>query len=75
MGYNLYSGCLYVDKTRERMVILEIAQWGLLLYLAWILYQCYKTLKSMVELESTVRKHFQDEFKSIYEILNKIKNE
>ena len=57
------------------MVILEIAQWGLLLYLAWILYQCYKTLKSMVELESTVRKHFQDEFKSIYKILNKIEND
>ena len=57
------------------MVILEIAQWGLLLYLAWILYQCYKTLKSMVELESAVRKHFQDEFKSIYEILNKIEND
>ena len=75
MGYNLYSGCLYVGKTRERMVILEIAQWGLLLYLAWILYLCYKTLKSMVELESTVRKHFQDEFKSIYKILNKIEND
>ena len=75
MGYNLYSGCLYVDKTRERMVILEIAQWGLLLYLAWILYQCYKTLKSMGELESAVRKHFQDEFKSIYKILNKIEND
>ena len=57
------------------MVILEIAQWGLLLYLAWVLYQCYKTLKSMVELESAVRKHFQDEFKSIYKILNKIENE
>ena len=57
------------------MVILEIAQWGLLLYFAWILYQCYKTLKSMVELESTVRKHFQDEFKSIYKILNKIEND
>ena len=57
------------------MVILEIAQWGLLLYLAWILYQCYKTSKSMVELESTVRKHFQDEFKSIYKILNKIEND
>ena len=75
MGYNLYSSDLHVGKTRERMVILEIAQWSLLLYLAWILYQCYKTLKSMVELESAVRKHFQDEFKSIYEILNEIKNE
>ena len=57
------------------MVIFEIIQWSLLLYLAWTLYQCYKTLKSMVELESAVRKHFQDEFKSIYEILNKIEND
>ena len=29
----------------------------------------------MVELESAVRKHFQDEFKSIYKILNKIEND
>ena len=57
------------------MLILEIAHCGLLLYLAWILYQCYKTLKSIVELESAVRKHFQDEFKSIYKILNKIEND
>ena len=54
------------------MIILEFIQWGIILYMGWILYQCYKTLKAMLNVQTTSRKQFEVEMRKIYKILNDI---
>jgi len=54
------------------MVILEFIQWGALIYMGWVLYQCYKTLKAMLNLQSKSREQFEVEVRKIYKILNDI---
>lgn len=54
------------------MIILEFIQWGALIYIGWVLYQCYKTLKAMLEVQRASRKQFEIEVRKIYKILNDI---
>ena len=54
------------------MIILEFIQWGALIYIGWVLYQCYKTLKAMLEVQRASRKQFEIEVMKIYKILNDI---
>ena len=47
------------------MIIFEFIQWGAILYMGFILYQCYKTLKSILYLTDV-------EMRKVYKILNDI---
>ena len=52
------------------MIILEFTQWGVIAYMGWVLYQCYKTLKAMLEFQRASIKQFEIEVRKIYKILN-----
>ena len=54
------------------MIILEIIQWFLILFVGWILYQCYKTLKVILNVQKISRKQFEVEIRKIYDILNEL---
>jgi hypothetical protein len=54
------------------MIIFEFIQWGAILYMGFILYQCYKTLKSMLRVQQAAREQFEVEVRKIYKILNEI---
>ena len=54
------------------MMVLEFTQWGVIAYMGFVLYQCYKTLKSMLELQRASRKQFEVETRKIYKILNEL---
>ena len=54
------------------MIIFEFIQWGAILYMGFILYQCYKTLKSMLNVQQVAREQFEVEVRKIYKILNEI---
>ena len=54
------------------MVIFEFIQWGAILYMGFILYQCYKTLKSMLNVQQAAREQFEVEVRKIYKILNEL---
>ena len=54
------------------MIILEFTQWGVIAYMGWVLYQCYKTLKAMLEFQRASIKQFEIEVRKIYKILNDI---
>ena len=54
------------------MIIFEFIQWGAILYMGFILYQCYKTLKSMLNVQQAAREQFEVEVRKIYKILNEL---
>lgn len=54
------------------MIILEFTQWGVIAYIGFVLYQCYKTLKSMLGIQQASRKQFEVEMRKVYKILNEL---
>lgn len=54
------------------MIILEFAQWGVIAYMGFVLYKCYKTLKSMLDIQRASRKQFEVEMRKVYKILNEL---
>ena len=54
------------------MIILEIIQWFLILFGGIILYQYYKTLKAILNVQKISRKQFEVEIRKIYDILNEL---
>ena len=57
------------------MIIFELIQWIAIGFIGFTLYQCYKTLKIMLETQNTLSKSFEKEIRRIYEILNQNKDE
>jgi hypothetical protein len=57
------------------MIIFEILQWFLILFMGLILYQCYKTLKAILNVQKISRKQFEVEIRKIYDILNGLEEE
>ena len=57
------------------MVILEFIQWIVIGFIGFTLYQCYKTLKIMLNTQNTLSKSFEKEIRRIYEILNQNKDD
>ncbi len=54
------------------MIILEILQWGVLLYGTLMLYQCYKVIKSLIEVKKKMTTMTEEEFRKVYKHLNEL---
>lgn len=54
------------------MIILEILQWGVLLYGVLMLYQCYKVIKSLIEVKKKMTTMTEEEFRKVYKHLNEL---
>ena len=57
------------------MIILELIQWIAIGFIGFTLYQCYKTLKILLQVQNNMGKQMEKEIRRIYEILNQNKDE
>ena len=57
------------------MIILELIQWIAIGFIGFTLYQCYKTLKSLLRVQNNMGEQMEREIRKIYEILNRNKDE
>ncbi len=54
------------------MIIFELIQWVAIGFIGLTLYQCYKTLKALLQVQKSMGKQVEIEIKKIYEILNEL---